>query len=103
MFRPVEKNRGTWEDRCCRCGRCCHEKIYFDGRIFYTDIPCEFLDQASKLCLVYGERETRRPGCVRLTTENVSAGFLPADCPYVVGFDNYRAPVMPEDPDPDLA
>ncbi len=101
MNKPVTKHPKEWEIVCCRCGRCCYEKIDFEGRIYYTDIPCEFLDTATKLCRVYAERDSRRPGCVRLSPENIDKGFLPADCPYVAGFDDYPAPVMPDSVEPD--
>ncbi len=83
-----------WESKCRCCARCCYEKIEFEGDIYYTDIPCEMLDLESRLCTVYAERNKRRPGCVRLTPELAARGFLPADCPYVAGIDNYRAPIF---------
>jgi len=83
-----------WEARCRRCGRCCYEKIEFEGHIYYTDTPCEKLDLESRCCTVYADREMLRPGCVQLTPEIVGRGFLPADCPYVAGIENYRPPVL---------
>jgi uncharacterized cysteine cluster protein YcgN (CxxCxxCC family) len=100
MNKPAIKSPKDWEAVCCRCGRCCYEKIDFEGQIYYTDIPCQFLDPASKLCQVYAERDIRRLGCVRLCPENVAKGFLPADCPYVAGLDNYPAPILPDADDP---
>ena len=82
-----------WEAKCKCCGRCCYEKIEFEGDIFYTDIPCEMLDIESHRCTVYAERNQRRPGCVRLTPELAAGGFLPSDCPYVADIDNYQAPI----------
>lgn len=90
-----------WDSICCRCGRCCYEKIDFEGRIYYTDLACEFLDPATKLCRVYAERDKKRPGCVRLDSGSVREGFLPADCPYVADVDDYQAPCLIED-DPDI-
>jgi uncharacterized cysteine cluster protein YcgN (CxxCxxCC family) len=101
MNKPTEKNPTEWEAACCRCGRCCYEKIDFEGRIYYTDIPCQFLDTTTNLCRVYAERDIRRPGCARLTSENIAKGFLPADCPYVDGCDDYPAPVLPDAVEPD--
>ena len=86
-----------WESVCRRCGRCCFEKIDFDGRIYYTELPCEHLDSESRLCRVYPERDVRRPGCIRLSPEHLAKGFLPADCAYVAGITEYSAPVMPDD------
>lgn len=101
MFKTVEQKSEDWEARCCRCGRCCHEKIDFEGRIYYTDIPCQFLDQSTKLCRIYPERNIRHPGCAQLTDKNVGQGFLPADCSYVANVKDYPAPVLPDQGEPD--
>jgi uncharacterized protein len=85
-----------WEACCRRCGRCCYEKIEQDDGIYYTDVPCDKLDLASRQCTVYSEREQLRPGCRRLTPELVRRGLLPADCPYVEGIDDYPAPILPD-------
>lgn len=82
----------NWEDICRRCGRCCYEKIEFEGEVFYTDIPCEKLDLTTRLCTVYEDRHNARPGCGPLSPENIARGILPADCPYVAGRKNYRPP-----------
>lgn len=97
MKNDVEAGDLTWEALCRRCGGCCYEKIDFQGVIYYTDVPCEFLDLQTNHCRVYAERVEKRPGCVRLTREHLPRGFLPAHCPYVAGIENYPAPVMPED------
>lgn len=97
MGKTKKQNTPAWDSVCQRCGRCCFEKIDFEGRIFYTDLPCEYLDLETKLCRVYAERKTKRPGCVRLTPARLKKGFLPADCPYVDDIDGYDAPVMPDD------
>ncbi len=93
---PSQKKR-DWESLCRCCGRCCFEKIDFEGTIYYTDIPCQYLDLDTRTCRVYDRRDTVRKGCVRLKPENLSKGFLPADCPYVEGLDNYRGPVLLDD------
>lgn len=86
-----------WEEKCVRCARCCYEKIEFEGRIYYTDTPCEKLDLQSGLCKVYKNRVVERPGCVALTSDLVKRGILPGDCPYVQGIENYVAPCV-DDP-----
>ncbi|SDL53530.1 hypothetical protein SAMN05660860_00868 [Geoalkalibacter ferrihydriticus] len=83
-----------WEARCRRCGRCCFEKIDYEGRIYYTDRPCEKLDLETRLCTVYAQRQTHRPGCTLLTEEIVRLGVLPKDCPYVAGIAGYVAPQL---------
>jgi uncharacterized cysteine cluster protein YcgN (CxxCxxCC family) len=82
----------SWEARCRRCGRCCYEKIEFEGEVYYTDIPCEMLDPQTRLCRVYAARQTVRPGCVPLTPRLVRRGLLPPDCPYVADLADYRPP-----------
>ncbi len=85
----TEKN---WEDRCRRCGRCCYEKIEYEGQVYYTEVPCEKLDTLTGLCTVYAQRQRIRPGCTRITPEIARRGILPADCPYVQGISDYPAP-----------
>ncbi|HKK00887.1 MAG TPA: hypothetical protein VJ955_01860 [Desulfuromonadales bacterium] len=86
-------NSEQWEARCRRCGRCCYEKIDFEGEIYYTDEPCEYLDLKTRLCTIYDRRRHQiRSGCASLTPEVLKMGALPADCPYVEGIENYPAP-----------
>jgi uncharacterized cysteine cluster protein YcgN (CxxCxxCC family) len=73
----------SWEQICNRCGRCCYEKIEFEGEVYYTDEPCEHLDLQTRLCHVYPSRCEVRAGCVALTPDLVRQGLLPDDCPYV--------------------
>jgi len=83
-----------WEAICQRCGRCCYEKLDDGGTIYYTSAPCDRLDLQSCLCTVYEQRNTVRPDCMPLTVEVLQAGYLPADCPYVAGLEDYPAPQM---------
>ena len=99
MKDSTEKSQRDWDSICSRCGRCCYEKIDFEGNIYYTDQACEFLNLATKTCRVYAERDSKRPGCIRLTQESIQKGFLPADCPYVADIENYPAPSMQDDCD----
>lgn len=82
----------AWEALCVRCGRCCYEKLDFNGLIFYTRKPCDQLDLETHQCRIYPQRDQIRPDCRRLTPDVVAAGFLPADCPYARRIKNYRAP-----------
>jgi uncharacterized cysteine cluster protein YcgN (CxxCxxCC family) len=99
MKKSSENHQNAWEAICSRCGRCCYEKIDFEGNIYYTELPCEFLDLDTKLCRVYTERDIKRPGCIRLTQEYVKKGFLPADCPYVANIEDYSAPSLSAESD----
>lgn len=82
----------SWEEKCRRCARCCYEKVEFEGEVFYTDIPCGFLDLGTRLCTVYHRRHRARPGCAPLTSSVLRRGILPGDCPYVADIAGYRAP-----------
>jgi uncharacterized cysteine cluster protein YcgN (CxxCxxCC family) len=101
MSEDIQNNSEKWESICCRCGRCCYEKVDFEDRIYYTELPCEFLDTETNLCRVYTERDIKRPGCVRLTDEILPKGIMPADCPYVSDIENYPAPTLLDDGDPE--
>jgi len=83
-----------WEGRCRRCGRCCFEKLEFEGHIYYTDVPCEFLDPRTRQCMVYERRHVLRPDCAPLTEAVLALGVLPGDCPYVQHLENYLAPEL---------
>lgn len=81
-----------WEAICTRCGRCCFEKIDTGEGIYYTSTPCEQWDPQTRLCRVYERRSEVRPDCMPLTPQVIAAGFLPADCPYAAGLEDYPAP-----------
>jgi len=99
MSEDIQNDSEKWESICCRCGRCCYEKVDFEGRVYYTELACEFLDTETNSCRVYTERDVKRPGCVRLTDEILKKGVMPADCPYVAGIENYPAPTLLDDGD----
>jgi uncharacterized cysteine cluster protein YcgN (CxxCxxCC family) len=101
MNRDKENDSEKWESICMRCGRCCYEKVDYEGQIYYTEEPCEYLDPETKLCQVYSERDVKRPGCVRLNNEILKKGVMPADCPYVADIDDYTAPSLLDDSDSD--
>ncbi len=101
MSKHAENDLERWESVCRRCGRCCYEKVDFEGHVYYTELPCEFLDVETKLCRVYTERDVERPGCVKLNDEILRKGILPSDCPYVENIEDYPAPSMSEDSDSD--
>lgn len=85
-------NSSDWESLCRRCGRCCYEKLEFEGEIYYTDQPCPHLDLENRQCHIYPDRATLHPECALLTPEVVSKGWLPADCPYVADLKDYVPP-----------
>jgi uncharacterized cysteine cluster protein YcgN (CxxCxxCC family) len=81
-----DKRSGTtWEQQCLRCGTCCFEKIEDEnGRIFFTQTPCRYLDIHSRECRIYRRRFTVNPECVKLTPELVKTlPWLHDECGYV--------------------
>ena len=69
---PPMSDTGIWEELCHHCGRCCFEKIEDqDGAIFYTSIPCRYLDVVSRDCSIYDRRFQINPDCIKLTEELV--------------------------------
>jgi uncharacterized cysteine cluster protein YcgN (CxxCxxCC family) len=84
--------------KCLRCGRCCYEKVLFNGRVFNTGRPCKHLDVETKLCRVYERRHEVNPHCLSVE-EGTKLGVFPADCPYVAGLAGY-VPPMDEPPAP---
>ena len=84
-------DRADGEALCRRCGRCCYAKVILDGEMYYTDIPCEFLDLATKACTIYERRFELNPECLSIE-RGIRMGVFPADCPYVAGIAGYRAP-----------
>jgi hypothetical protein len=74
-----------WESICNRCGKCCYEKLDLgQGKIVYTDVPCEYLDTETNLCMVYQNRHEKVPDCMSLTPDLVRIlSWLPKDCAYL--------------------
>lgn len=91
------RDHADWEKICQRCGRCCFEKVQFEGEVYYTDQPCPHLDLETRICTVYDRRHTVKPDCTPLSPEVLEMGALPADCPYVAGRLNYVPPHLWEE------
>ena len=80
----VMSDNGEWEAICRQCGLCCFEKIEGEnGTIFYTSIPCRYLDVVSRECRIYERRFEINPECVKLTEKLVQEiTWLHDDCGY---------------------
>lgn len=64
-----------------------------DGRVVLTEIPCPFLDPATRLCRVYEERFANNPRCAS-AADALAMGAHPGDCPYAADLgEGYRAPL----------
>ncbi|MBN1234116.1 MAG: hypothetical protein JXA60_12235 [Candidatus Coatesbacteria bacterium] len=74
-----------WEAICLKCGSCCFEKYYdSNGRLIFTDIPCQYLDMESMLCKIYKNRFEINPECKKLKLSQVkSKRYLPSKCAYL--------------------
>lgn len=74
-----------WEALCDRCGRCCLHKLGPpDGtrEVYYTNVACRFLDDATCRCTAYEER-SQVANCLIFTPETVDAAWwLPPTCAY---------------------
>lgn len=84
MSKPTDPP-GDWDSRCLQCGRCCFEKYYsIRGKVIYTDIPCRYLDVATRQCKIFDRRAEINPLCVQLTPELLpKLDWLPDDCGYM--------------------
>lgn len=97
---PAQLPPEVWEAICRRCGKCCAEKVEIDGEMYLTRHMCRFLDLKTRRCSVYPERFRAEPDC-RSTFEGLPRMIFPADCPYVAGRKDYRAPIEKWD-DPEI-
>lgn len=105
--KPLSRmSREEWESLCDHCGKCCLLKLQDEDEtseveyededsvsqthntpvehtVYYTDIVCDLFDQQSGHCTDYWNRETRVPGCLRLTRKNLDKiNWLPPSCAY---------------------
>jgi len=77
--------RAEWEALCDGCARCCLYKLQDEetGEIFYTNVICKLLNQATCSCTAYLERSRLMPTCLTLTPELVhTLKWLPETCAY---------------------
>ena len=80
------------DERCVRCGRCCHEKLVVDDMVLFTSKPCVYLDEQTKLCTVYEQRHVVNPKCLSVEA-GIKFSVFPRDCPYVADLPDYKPPV----------
>lgn len=89
---PAQLPPEVWEAICRRCGKCCAEKVEFEGRVYITRKMCRFLDPEARTCTVYPERFRAEPDCVS-AFEGLAEMVFPADCPYTKLVEGYMPPV----------
>ncbi|WP_294926257.1 YcgN family cysteine cluster protein [uncultured Paracoccus sp.] len=79
-------DREEWEALCDGCGKCCLNKIEFEGtgELAFTRVACKLLDGQSCQCSNYADRHRYVPECIVLTRRKLRevAWWLPATCAY---------------------
>ena len=75
----------SWEDKCLRCGLCCHEKTITGNTVVYDlDSYCEHYDPKTHQCNIYFEQLEKELRCRRVTRfKAMFASYLPESCAYV--------------------
>ena len=66
------------------------KKVEYRGLVYYTDMPCKYLDQGTRLCTIYRRRKSLNPECAILTPALIRAGILPEQCPYLAHVEGGR-------------
>ena len=77
--------REEWESLCDGCAQCCIIKFEDEdsGRIYHTNVVCEYLEIFHCRCTRYSERSILVPMCVTLTPELAgSLPWMPETCAY---------------------
>jgi len=90
-----DMSREEWESLCDGCGRCCLHKLEDedDGRVYYTNVACQYLDFEKIQCTQYLTRNQLVPHCVVLQPEHVAQfHWLPSTCAYRLVADNQNLP-----------
>lgn len=80
-----ELTREEWESLCDGCARCCIVKFQDEdsGRIYHTNVVCEYLDIYHCRCMGYEERSVLVPTCVTLTPKLAAElEWMPESCAY---------------------
>ena len=80
-----EMTREEWESLCDGCAQCCVIKFEDEdtGRIYHTNVVCEYLEIYHCRCTRYSERSVLVPTCVTLTPELAgSLAWMPESCAY---------------------
>jgi uncharacterized cysteine cluster protein YcgN (CxxCxxCC family) len=79
------KESKSWEDKCHRCGLCCHEKVIVGDSVVYDlDSYCPHYDPKTHQCTIYLQRLEIEQRCRRVTRfKAMFASYLPETCAYV--------------------
>lgn len=80
-----EMSQEEWESLCDRCGKCCLNKIHYEGNrhVHYTKVACRLFNPKTCGCLNYPKRKKFVSQCIKLTPELVKKqDYLPSTCAY---------------------
>lgn len=85
-IKPLNRlSQSEWELLCDNCGRCCLEKTEDTktGKIEVIPVACRFLNLNNCSCIIYQERFSIEPDCLKLTPDNIREFiWLPKSCAY---------------------
>jgi len=80
-----EMTEEEWESLCDRCGKCCLNKIHYEGNkhVIYTNVACKLFDPKKCSCSDYANRKAQVKDCIKLTPAKVRTNAdLPSTCAY---------------------
>lgn len=81
-----EMTSEEWESLCDRCGRCCLVKLedIDSGKIYFTNVVCQYLEQSTCQCRHYRSRTTLVTECLKLAPDTLPllVDHLPYSCAY---------------------
>tara|TARA_R110002110_G_scaffold66978_1_gene183105 strand:+ start:206348 stop:206785 length:438 start_codon:yes stop_codon:yes gene_type:complete len=84
-------NPQEWEALCDGCAKCCLHKLQDEdtGKIHYTQVRCQYLDEDSCACSDYPNRSVMVPDCIHLERDTIDElGWLPSTCAYRLRSEN---------------
>ncbi|MGI1677529.1 MAG: YcgN family cysteine cluster protein [Cellvibrionaceae bacterium] len=84
-----------WESLCDGCAKCCLHKLEDEdtGKVFYTNVACEYLDLEQCRCNDYEKRNELVPDCIALKPSDVTNfNWLPHTCAYRLVSENKPLP-----------
>ena len=74
-----------WESLCDGCGKCCLNKIEYEGesKIFFTNVSCKLFNIETCRCSDYKNRLNKVKDCIKLSIDNLNyLDELPDTCAY---------------------
>ena len=80
-----EMTRKEWESLCDGCARCCLQKLEDedDGKVYYTNVVCNLLEQETCQCTRYLDRKKYVPTCVVMEPNVLDQlHWMPSTCAY---------------------